>query len=92
MSHTLLATVSAAIADPGSKAPPGSAKVLDVLSWISWTFGIVAVVGFLGVAIALILAFNDRGPGSGHVAGLGKVLFGCIIGAAAFLLAGWATG
>lgn len=86
--------VSAALAtitNPGSKPTPGSQKVLDLLSWTSWTFGISAVAGFLGVGITLIMAFNDRGPGVGHVSGLGKVLFGCIIGSAAFLLAGWAT-
>jgi len=94
MTHPVTAAGTAALAtltNPGSKPPPGSQKVLDVLSWTSWTFGVVAVVGFIGVGITLILAFNDRGPGSGHVSGLGRVLFGCIIGAAAFLLAGWAT-
>ncbi len=73
------------------KPPPGSAKVIDVINWISWTFGAVAIVGFIGVGITLILAFNDRGPGSGHVSGLMRVLLGCIIGAAAGGLAGWAT-
>lgn len=73
------------------KPPPGSGKIIDVLNWVSWIFGAAAIVGFLGVGITLILAFNDRGPGSNHVSGLMKVLLGCIIGAAAGGLAAWAT-
>ena len=92
MSHLTLAAVKIPAAIHYTpQPPPGSAKIIDVINWVSWTFGAAAIVGFIGVGITLILAFNDRGPGSGHVQGLMRVLLGCIIGAAAGGLAGWAT-
>lgn len=90
-SSTLAAAKLYAVANPAPVPPPGAQKILDVVSWTMWTFGVVALIGFVGVGITLILAFNDRGPGSGHVSGLMRVLLGCIIGASAAGLAGWAT-
>jgi hypothetical protein len=70
---------------PGAAAPPGSAAFLTLLSWVSWGASIAGVLGFIAVAIGMMVS-HTRGTGgtSGeHGAKFAMVAAGCIIAAAA---------
>lgn len=72
---------------PAPVAPPGSDKVLTVVSWISWGAAIVGFVGFVIVGFTMMLSSN-RGQGSSETAKrLAMVLGGLVlVGAAGGLI------
>lgn len=85
MPHLLIDTFAAlpAIDFPAPQAPPGSEKVMQVISWISWGAVIAGFVGFVIVGVRLMLS-NSRGEGtSEHGKRLAMVFGGLIIAGAA---------
>ena len=70
--HGMLAAVG--VPDPGSgSAPPGSAKLLDILKWVLWGAAAVCVGGVI-VAGAKMGFSHRRGDGGEHAQGLAMVL------------------
>lgn len=84
MNHVYAALVQAA-PSPGNAAPPGSEHFMTLLSWVSWGASIAGVIGFIAVAIGMMVS-HTRGTGgtSGeHGAKFAMVAAGCIVAAAA---------
>jgi len=70
---------------PTSTAPPGSARFLTLLGWASWGASIAGVIGFIAVAIGMMVS-HTRGTGGTtgeHGAKFAMVAAGCIVAAAA---------
>jgi len=63
-------------------APPGAARFLQLVGWVSWGVTALAVVGLMMVAGTLMIA-HRRGDVSQHGAALGAVFSGCILAAPA---------
>jgi hypothetical protein len=82
------AALWAAPPDPGSGvAPPGSEKVELLLKWAMWIVSAVCVGGVMFVAGRMAIQ-HQRGQGGEHAAGLGWVMFGCILAGTAFSVVG----
>lgn len=82
-----LAPVS--VPDPTPVAPPGAEGLLTVLNWVLWIAFAAGVLGFIVVGIMMMLSSSGRmgGGGGEHMGRLGWVMAGCIVAAAASLLA-----
>jgi hypothetical protein len=84
MTNYLAAAVLAA-PSPGNAAPPGSAAFMTMLSWVSWGASITGVIGFIAVAVGMMVS-HSRGTGGTtgeHGAKFAMVAAGCAIAAAA---------
>lgn len=88
---SLLSTASwvvVAAPDPGTgKAPPGSDKLVTVLSWAAWVALALCVLGVI-VTGAMMAVQHRHGGGGEHAARLGWVLAACIIIGSASALVG----
>lgn len=84
--------VWATIPNPGQGiAPPGSAKLMKIVSWVAWaTFGI-CVIGVLVAAGKMAVAHRHGGGGGEHATSLGWVLAASVIAGAASALVGAVT-
>lgn len=82
---TYLPTVD--VPDPGGgTAPPGSERLITLLSWAAWIACGICVLGVIACG-ALMAISHRRGDGGEHAGRLGMVLAGCIlIGAASGLV------
>ena len=84
MIHVYAALVLAA---PGAtnEAPPGATYFLKLLDWVSWGASIAGVIGFIAVAIGMMVS-HTRGTGGTtgeHGAKFAMVAAGCVVAAAA---------
>lgn len=69
----------AAVPNPGQgKAPPGSTKFEDIISWAAYLALGVCVLGVI-VAGAMMAISSRRGEGGEHMSRLGWVFAGCIV-------------
>lgn len=84
--HPLL-TAMVEVPNPGGGTPPpGSEKLLIILSWVAWTVCLLCVGGFLAVGARMAILHN-RGDGGAHLAGLGWVMAACfLVGSASGLV------
>lgn len=73
----------AAVPNPGQgQAPPGSDKLLKLLSWVAWVVFGICVVGVLVVAGRMAIS-HRRGEGGEHATGLAWVAAACILAGSA---------
>lgn len=72
---------------PSPSAPPGSDKILLILSWIFWGAGIAGIVGFIALGIKMFFD-HQNGRGSSEAGkGLAMIFGGLfLIGAAGGLV------
>jgi hypothetical protein len=83
VNHVYAAVLAAP--SPGNAAPPGSDHFMTLLSWVSWGASIAGVIGFIAVAIGMMVS-HTRGTGGTtgeHGAKFAMVAAGCIVAAAA---------
>ncbi len=80
----------AAVPNPGmGQAPPGSDKVLTILSWSAWIAFGVCVAGAIFAGAMMALSASGRHDGGGrHAASLAWVFAGCIVIGSASALVG----
>lgn len=72
---------------PGNAQPPGTAGLLTMLGWASWTVSFLCVVGVLLVAGTMAVR-HHRGEGGEALGRLGWVLGACVLGSGAGAIAG----
>lgn len=82
------AVVMAEVPNPGQgEAPPGSDGLTTVIKWAAWIVFGLAVLGVLITAGAMVIN-HQRGQGGHHLASLGWVCGGCVVGSAAAAIVG----
>ena len=83
MNHVYAAVLAAP--SPSSAAPPGSEHFMTLLGWTAWGASIAGVIGFIAVAIGMMVS-HTRGTGGTtgeHGAKFAMVAAGCVVAAAA---------
>jgi hypothetical protein len=81
VTHIYAALVIAA-PNPSSAAPPGSDHFMTLLGWVSWGASVAGVIGFIAVAIGMMVS-HRRGTEGEHGSKFAMVSAGCIVAAAA---------
>ena len=82
------AVVMAEVPNPGQgEAPPGSDGFVMFLKWAAWIVFGLAVLGVLITAGAMMIN-HQQGRGGHHLAALGWVCGGCVVGSAAAFIVG----
>lgn len=85
-------TVVPMIGDINPVTPPGvEEKVTQILGWVMWAGGAVAILGFIAAGIMLILS-NNSGQANESARWVGRVAIGAVLVTGSAALAKFITG